>query len=73
MSDHTYNEDQLKFIDVINILMKWKKTILLHIFYMCTTIFAYMLLSQKSLFALFSAIIIIFVFYGINKIWRSKI
>jgi uncharacterized protein involved in exopolysaccharide biosynthesis len=47
MSDNTYSIEQLTFMEVMNILMRWKKTILLNVFYISLLIAVISLILPK--------------------------
>ena len=48
MSDKTYSIEQLTFTDVMNILISWKKTILLNVFYISLLIAVISLILPKT-------------------------
>ena len=47
MTDNTYSIEQLTFMEVMNILMRWKKTILLNVFYISLLIAVISLILPK--------------------------
>ena len=48
MSDNTYSIEQLTFMEIINILTRWKKTILLNVFYISLLIAVISLILPKT-------------------------
>ena len=48
MSDKTYSIEQLTFTEVMNILINWKKTILLNVFYISLLIAVISLILPKT-------------------------
>ena len=51
MSDNTYSIEQLTFMEIMNILMRWKKTILLNVFYISLLIAVISLILPKTFIA----------------------